>query len=167
MAEKKNSKGKKNRVGGKCGCAGCMGLLFLLFLVVLIVVGGHSDTPASYEVSPPQAPQHVPDPTIPLERFCGEFESVAGSAKYELSLNEFRLFTKVDEGMHLHTRISQFQLDHVPGLPDVVEFTGRDEQAGAMPETTIRISLQANGFYDLVRVRPLGGRVGLFGRLSP
>lgn len=135
-------------------------------LAFILLLGLTSCGPASISEAP-SSPE--PPAAEILRSFEGKFNSEAGTAKYELSLEQrnFSLHTMIEGRMHLQTHISNFEIGGVRGHDKALELTGKDQQAGAMPPTTLRIAALPGDVYELTRMRPLGGTVGQFKRASP
>lgn len=122
--------------------------------------------PASISEAPSSP---IPPAPEVLRLFEGKFSAETGTAKYELKLDQevFSLHTMIDGRMFLQTHITKFEVRGVRGHQHALELVGKDQQAGARPETTFRIAAQPGDVYELTRIRPLGGTVGRFRRASP
>jgi hypothetical protein len=135
-------------------------------LAFIFLLGLTSCGPASISEAP-SSPEPPAGEILPS--FEGKFNSETGTVKYELSLErrDFSLHTMVNGNMYLQTHISNFEIGGVRGHDKALELTGKDQQAGAMPPTTLRIAVLPGDVYELTRIKPLGGTVGQFKRASP
>lgn len=156
------------RVSGFLGCLGCLGIAIILAFVVFIYPEGPiGNTGRSVTTAPTHRQPNTrvpPAPPKPMEKLDGKFLSESGTAEYTLkhASKEFHIFTKIEGSFRPNTHIKDFELRVVEADPLVVELIGADQQAGGHPETTLRITLQTDGRTELIRMRPLGGRIGTF-----
>ena len=174
MSEQKNEAQKTKRLPKVVGCLGCLGCLVIVTILLCIVgliyllLSESNGIKHPPETTPPTAPPSItagpPSRPEPMEKLDGKFQSDSGTAEYTLKLEgkELRIFTKIEGSFHPNTYIKDFELKIVQADPLVVELTGADRLAGGHPDTTLRIALQPDGAIELIRLCPLGGRIGSF-----
>lgn len=172
------SKSEAGKSGGcvkVLGCLGCLGVLSIAAILVgvFVLVLKMDDPRLSPQTPPRQEPSPPPLPPDEVETLIGKlegtFRSDSGSAEYILKSGnkEFRLSTKIEGSFFPNTFIENFDLGVVQEEPLVLELAGNDQQAGAHPETVFRIEQRPDGSFELNRVRPFGGTIGIFRPASP
>jgi len=97
-------------------------------------------------------------------RFGGQFLSERKRTKYEIDSEKkrFSFYTLIEGRFLLQTEISPYQVSRVDETGSVIEISGKDNRAGVGPSTSVRLEKVSESEFNLERIEPIGGDLGLF-----
>jgi hypothetical protein len=138
---------------------GCMTVLLMLLVATLVSCNPSQSTS--------QAPESIHQPAPPelIEKsFSGSHLSDSGMTRYELNVAEkrFSFFTTIGKRLLLQTEISPYEAHKSDETGAIIEISGGDHQAGGMPRAKFRITKISGTSFELTRVKPVGGSLGVF-----